>query len=116
MPASMLLMCRVLTQHSSFKSLPWHLFSSQVWHTDVRFYCIKDSLGEPIAYFYLDPYCRPAEKQSGAWMGEVLSRSHVLAPPGATFRLPVAYMVCNQMPPVGDKPSLMTFREVTIVI
>lgn len=27
-------------------------------------------------------------------------------------RLPVAHMVCNQTPPVGDKPSLMTFREV----
>ena len=28
------------------------------------------------------------------------------------LRLPVAYLVCNQTPPVGDKPSLMTFNEV----
>ena len=27
-------------------------------------------------------------------------------------RLPVAHVVCNQNPPIGDEPSLMTFREV----
>ena len=26
--------------------------------------------------------------------------------------LPVAYLICNQSPPVGDTPSLMTFEEV----
>ena len=26
--------------------------------------------------------------------------------------IPVAYLVCNGSPPVGEKPSLMTFREV----
>ena len=26
--------------------------------------------------------------------------------------IPVAYLTCNGSPPVGDKPSLMTFREV----
>ena len=35
-----------------------------------------------------------------------------LAPPGSTHRLPIAHMVCNQSPPVGDKPSLMSHREV----
>ncbi|KAL0350299.1 UNVERIFIED_CONTAM: Organellar oligopeptidase A, chloroplastic/mitochondrial [Sesamum radiatum] len=34
---------------------------------------------------------------------------------GTPIALPVAHMVCNQMPPVGDKPSLMTFREVETV-
>lgn len=29
-----------------------------------------------------------------------------------TTRKPVAYLVCNQTPPVDGKPSLMTFREV----
>ncbi|KAJ3691415.1 hypothetical protein LUZ61_020579 [Rhynchospora tenuis] len=86
-----------------------------VWNPDVRFYCVKDSSGQPIAYFYFDPYSRPAEKRGGAWMDEVFARSRVLAPPGAPIRLPIAHMVCNQMPPVGDKPSLMTFREVETV-
>lgn len=27
--------------------------------------------GKPKAYFYLDPYSRPAEKRGGAWMDEV---------------------------------------------
>lgn len=45
-------------------------------------------------------------------MDEVLSRSRVLSRNGSAVRLPVAHMVCNQTPPVGDKPSLMTFREV----
>lgn len=26
--------------------------------------------GKPKAYFYLDPYSRPAEKRGGAWMDE----------------------------------------------
>ena len=84
----------------------------QVWHQDVRFYQVKDLNGEIIAYFYLDPYSRPAEKQSGAWMGEVIGRSRLLAPKGSHARLPVAHVVCNQSPPVGMKPSLMTFQEV----
>eukprot|EP00494_Astrolonche_serrata_P005136 UN05152 len=48
-------------------------------------------------------------------MNAVFSRSSVLARHGCSVRLPVAHMVCNQMPPVGDKPSLMTFREVETV-
>ncbi|ONI01917.1 hypothetical protein PRUPE_6G167100 [Prunus persica] len=82
-----------------------------VWNNDVRFYRIKDSSGSPVAYFYFDPYTRPSEKKGGAWMREVLARSHVLSRDGASARLPVAHMVCNQTPPVGNKPSLMTFRE-----
>jgi Zn-dependent oligopeptidase len=31
-------------------------------------------------------------------------------------RKPVAYLVCNGSPPVGDVPSLMTFREVEYVL
>ncbi|KAF8081964.1 hypothetical protein N665_0854s0004 [Sinapis alba] len=86
-----------------------------VWNSDVRFYRVKDSSGSPIAYFYFDPYSRPSEKRGGAWMGEVFSRSRVMAQKGTSVRLPVAHMVCNQTPPVGDKPSLMTFREVETV-
>ncbi len=28
--------------------------------------------GKPLAYFYLDPYSRPAEKRDGAWMDDVV--------------------------------------------
>ncbi|XP_078430635.1 putative cytosolic oligopeptidase A [Wolffia australiana] len=88
---------------------------SPVWNNDVSFYCVKDSSGSPVAYFYFDPYSRPSEKRGGAWMDEVFSRSRVLSRVGAPVRLPIAHMVCNQSPPVGDKPSLMTFREVETV-
>lgn len=86
-----------------------------VWNKDVSFYRVKDSSGSPIAYFYFDPYSRPSEKRGGAWMDEVVGRSRVFSRDGTSPRLPVAHMVCNQMPPVGDKPSLMTFREVETV-
>ena len=39
-------------------------------------------------------------------------QSKLFAKDGESVRLPVAHMVCNQTPPVGDKPSLMTFRWV----
>ena len=82
-----------------------------VWHEDVRFFRIYDEHDREIAAFYLDPYSRPAEKRGGAWMDECVGRSRLLAPSGQPVRLPVAYLICNQTPPVGDQPSLMSFTE-----
>ncbi|XP_077997557.1 uncharacterized protein LOC144450736 isoform X2 [Glandiceps talaboti] len=78
----------------------------EVWHEHVKFFDIKNEQGEHIASFFLDPYSRPAEKRGGAWMDTALGKSELLG------RKPVAYLICNQSPPVKDKPSLMTFREV----
>lgn len=83
-----------------------------VWHEDVRYFQIADDSGTAIAYFYLDPYSRPAEKRGGAWMAECLNRAKVMKADESSVRLPVAYLTCNQSPPIDDKPSLMTFREV----
>lgn len=80
-----------------------------VWHSDVRFFRIADESGQDIAAFYLDPFSRPADKRGGAWMDNALDRKRLS---DGSWRLPVAYLVCNQTPPVGDVPSLMTFREV----
>ncbi|MFN9055557.1 MAG: M3 family metallopeptidase, partial [Cyanobacteriota bacterium] len=81
-----------------------------VWHPDVRFFRVNDrDTGLPLAAFYLDPYSRPGSKRGGAWMDECLVRQ--LKADGTPV-LPVAYLVCNQSPPVGDTPSLMTFQEV----
>jgi oligopeptidase A len=79
-----------------------------VWHENVRYFQVANESGEAIAYFYLDPYSRPAEKRGGAWMDVCLQRARL----ADGVRLPVAYLVCNQSQPVGDTPSLMTFREV----
>ena len=91
-----------------------------VWHEDVRYFQIADETGTAedggraagIAYFYLDPYSRPAEKRGGAWMDVCIGRAKIKQDGGITTRLPVAYLVCNQTPPIDGKPSLMTFREV----
>jgi oligopeptidase A len=84
-----------------------------VWHPDVRYFRIREgaatATGEPIAAFYLDPYSRPGSKRGGAWMDECLVRSR--RQDGTTV-LPVAYLICNQSPPVAETPSLMTFEEV----
>lgn len=83
-----------------------------VWHPDVRYFQVKDEADHAIAHFYLDPYSRPAEKRGGAWMDECISRAKVAEEQGSIVRLPVAYLVCNQTPPVDNQPSLMTFNEV----
>jgi oligopeptidase A len=83
-----------------------------VWHEDVRYFQIADETGSSIAYFYLDPYSRPAEKRGGAWMDVCINRGKIADNGVNTIRLPVAYLICNQTPPVDDKPSLMTFYEV----
>ena len=83
-----------------------------VWHEDVRFFKVLDEADEEIAAFYMDPYSRPAEKRGGAWMNEVMGRSGLFPRPNGRARLPVAYLICNGTPPVGSKPSLMTFRDI----
>lgn len=83
-----------------------------IWHPDVRYFQVSDEQHQPIAHFYLDPYSRPAEKRGGAWMADCISRSKSTDVDGAKVRLPVAYLICNQTPPVDGKPSLMTFGEV----
>ena len=80
------------------------------WHKDVRTFEICDGDGAPIAAFYLDPYSRPETKRGGAWMDSVRPRHRR---PDGTITLPAAYLVCNQTQPTEDKPSLMTFDEVT---
>ena len=81
-----------------------------IWHSDVRYFKIYEKISnELLASFYLDPYSRPGSKRGGAWMDECLGR-HRLS--NGQLVLPVAYLICNQSPPLGDTPSLMTFSEV----
>jgi oligopeptidase A len=81
----------------------------QVWHEDVRYFRIQNAAGDDIASFYLDPYSRPEDKRGGAWMDNLIGRAPM--EDGST-RLPTAVLVCNQTPPAGGRPSLMTHREV----
>ena len=82
---------------------------AEVWDESVRFFTVRALNGTGLAAFYLDPYSRPSNKRGGAWMDVCMDRSRK---PDGSLRLPVAYIICNQTPPNGDTPSLMTFREV----
>lgn len=78
-----------------------------IYHPDVRFYDILNADGSRRGSFYVDLYAR-AKKRGGAWMDECVGRKQL----AGTTSLPVAYLVCNFMPPVGSQPSLLTHSEV----
>jgi oligopeptidase A len=78
-----------------------------LWHEDARFYEILDQQGAVKAQFYFDLYARP-KKRGGAWMDDCRGRMMT----SSRQQIPVAYMVCNFTPPVGDQPALLTHREV----
>lgn len=79
-----------------------------VWHKDVFFYDIFDREGKKRGSFYLDPYSRD-KKQGGAWMDSCVDRK---TDRDGNVTLPVAYIVTNFMPPIGDKPALLNHYEV----
>jgi oligopeptidase A len=78
------------------------------WHTDVQFFDIYGENGELRGQFYLDCYARKG-KRGGAWADECVVRHRT----SQGLQLPVAYLVCNFTPPVGNQPSLLTHQEVT---
>jgi len=77
------------------------------WHPDVRLFEIRDEAGHLQGQFYLDLHAR-RNKRGGAWMDECIVR--MFTP--SCDQIPVAYLVCNFSPPVGDKPALFTHDEV----
>jgi oligopeptidase A len=80
----------------------------ETYHPDVRFFEIRDADTRQLrGQFYLDPFARP-NKRGGAWMDVCTNRLHT----ARYDQIPVAYLVCNFTPPVGDKPSLLTHTEV----
>jgi oligopeptidase A len=79
-----------------------------LWHKDAEAYCIYRD-GKIISRFYIDLYARD-NKRGGAWMGDCRSRRSL---DDDSIQLPVAFLVCNFMPPSSDKPCLLTFNDVT---
>ncbi len=78
-----------------------------VYHPDAKFYDILNEDGSQRGGFFVDLYARP-KKRGGAWMDECVGRKLL----GGQQALPVAYLVCNFMPPAESKPSLLTHSEV----
>jgi oligopeptidase A len=81
-----------------------------VWHPDVRCYEVKDRDGLLLGSFYADWFPRET-KRDGAWMDGFITG--VDAPKGFE---PHSGCVCgNLTPPIGDKPALLTHREVETI-
>jgi len=78
------------------------------WHPEVRLFEIREH-GEHVGRFFFDLYAR-ANKRGGAWMDGARDKRR-----DAEGRLisPVANLVCNFTPPVGERPALLTHDEVT---
>jgi oligopeptidase A len=78
-----------------------------VWHPQVRYFEVRSRGGATLASFYLDPYAR-AHKRSGAWMDDCVGRKQL----GGTLTLPVAYLVCNSLPPQDGQEARLTHDDV----
>lgn len=79
-----------------------------LWHSSVEYYEIFKG-GRKIAGFYMDLYTREG-KRGGAWMDVCVTRRKISA---TKLQLPVAYLVCNFNPPVGEQDALLTHNDVT---
>lgn len=78
------------------------------YHDDVVVYEVKDKQDKHVAVFYADFYPR-AGKRQGAWMTSYRSQRIK----DGTDQRPHVSIVCNFTKPTEEKPSLLTFNEVT---
>jgi oligopeptidase A len=81
-----------------------------VWHPDVRYYEVHDGDGLLLGAFYADWFPRET-KRDGAWMDGFITG--VDAP--GRFEPHVGCVCGNLTPPIGDKPALLTHREVETI-
>ncbi len=78
---------------------------ASVWEPNVHYYEVSEH-GQVIAGFYFDLYAR-SNKRGGAWMSGFRSRMRTKT----QLQLPVAFMIGNFTPPVGDAPALLSHDE-----
>jgi oligopeptidase A len=81
------------------------------WDAAVECFEIRDSGGVLLGIFFTDWYPRE-NKRPGAWM-DALATGGPLADGG--FEPHVALMCGNLTPPVGDRPALLTHRDVETI-
>ena len=80
--------------------------TAAVWDPSVKVLRIERA-GQLIGQLYLDLHARDT-KRGGAWMDSARSRQRT----AGRLLTPVAYVVCNFSPPVGDKPATLTHDDV----
>ena len=79
------------------------------WDPDVRYYSIYDSDRTWLGSFYADFFPRE-NKRGGAWMDELITGS-----PTDSIQQHLGLICGNLTPPIGDKPALLTQREVETI-
>ncbi len=82
--------------------------ADSLWHDDVQFFELLNEDGSVRGCFYLDLFAR-AHKRGGAWMADCIGRRRL---ENGEVQNPAAFLTCNFIPPVGDKPSLLTHDDV----
>jgi oligopeptidase A len=76
------------------------------WHPAVQYYDLRRRDGSLVGNLYADFFARP-NKRGGAWVEGCVSRARL----NGSLQTPIAYLVCNFNPPVGETPSLLTHSE-----
>lgn len=84
----------------------------EVWHSEVKFFEVRNEKGTHIGSFYTDWHPRDS-KRGGAWMNHLKGG----LPPveGRDRRLHLGLICGNMTPPVDGKPALLTHDEVCTV-
>ena len=80
------------------------------WDPAVKYYQVRDGNGEPLGGFYADWYPRE-NKRGGAWMDSLITGG----PRPDGFRPHLGLICGNLTPPIGDRPALLTHREVETI-
>ncbi|MDA0204662.1 MAG: M3 family metallopeptidase [Acidobacteria bacterium] len=78
-----------------------------VWRDDVQYYSLYDSDGSKLGAFYAD-YFPDEQKRGGAWMDSFLTGAKT----EKGWEPHLGLMCGNLNPPVGNKPALLTHRDV----
>ena len=81
-----------------------------LWHPDVRYYEVHDRDGVMLGAFYADWYPRES-KRDGAWMEGFITGSYL----AGKFEPHLGCVCGNLTPPIGDRPALLTHREVETI-
>ena len=81
-----------------------------VWHPDVQVWEMADESGLVLGRFYTDWFPRET-KRAGAWMNGLV----IGGPRPDGWEPHVALIAANVSPPEGDRPALLTHRDVETV-